>query len=61
MIKLALVSAWPTKLDAITLYCWNQKNYNTNYNHSQRLKGCSQVKKLTQRNQTQIQSQVFMY
>lgn len=42
MFKFALVSAWPTKLDAVTLYCWNQKNYNnTNHNHTDRLKGCS--------------------
>ena len=33
MIKLALVSAWPTKLDAVTLYCWNQKNYNNSFIH----------------------------
>ena len=40
MIKLALVSAWPTKLDAITLYCWNKKNYITNYKNSNRLEMC---------------------
>lgn len=39
MVKLALVSARPTKLDAVTLYCSIRKNYsNIDYNSSDRLK-----------------------
>jgi hypothetical protein len=63
MINLALVSAWPTKFDAVTLYCRSQKNYNTDYNNNDKLNGHCLVKKLTHKSKalTQVEPRLLVY